>query len=216
MNRERFLKQLKLLMKNDKYLNFKRAFDNLFVSYRRSIENSRSYGIVPESNADFSLSVRDFDCLKYVDVYDVQKQLDLAYENPQFAKIALPREAVEEKLRILARIYNSELKTVRANANQETLDGIEKLSENEELKNNPLKLDKIIKQFVKNRGEVVSVALRDKMLRFIDELEMEMREFIVEPYRKAYYSSEREKYVKKLEGDEAGEDIQEQSDQECQ
>ena len=204
MNKENFLKQLKSLMKSDKYLSFKKAFDNLFASYRRSIENSRSYGAAPESNTDYSLSVRDFDCLRYVEIYDINKQLDLAYENPQFAKVALPREAVEEKLRLLAGIYNSELKTLRVNANQETLDGIEKLSENEELKNDPVKLDRIIKQFVKNRGEVVSVALRDKMLRFVDELEKEMQELVIEPYRKAYYSSEREKSAKRLESDKTG------------
>ena len=142
--------------------------------------------------------------MRYVEIYDINKQLDLAYENPQFAKVALPREAVEEKLRLLAGIYNSELKTLRVNANQETLDGIEKLSENEELKNDSVKLDRIIKQFVKNRGEVVSVALRDKMLRFVDELEKEMQELVIEPYRKAYYSSEREKSAKRLESDKTG------------
>ena len=142
--------------------------------------------------------------MRYVEIYDINKQLDLAYENPQFAKVALPREAVEEKLRLLAGIYNSELKTLRVNANQETLDGIEKLSENEELKNDSVKLDRIIKQFVKNRCEVVSVALRDKMLRFVDELEKEMQELVIEPYRKAYYSSEREKSAKRLESDKTG------------
>lgn len=42
------------------------------------------------------------------------------------------------------------------------------------------------------------------MLRFVDELEKEMQELVIEPYRKAYYSSEREKSAKRLESDKTG------------